>query len=78
VAVPPPMVMQPIMHPPVGTGAVFPPHEQFHHLAYCVHSNPSWGKETPTPSFLLFFIFPCVFLCWLVNGLDMMNIPFHP
>ncbi|XP_051184272.1 nucleobase-ascorbate transporter 3 [Lolium perenne] len=46
VGVPPPMGMgmgmQPMMNPPVGAGAMHPPHEQFHHLAYCVHSNPSW------------------------------------
>nr|CAB3466322.1 unnamed protein product [Digitaria exilis] len=43
VAAPPPMMpMPPMMAPAVGAGAVHPPHEQFHHLAYCVHSNPSW------------------------------------
>ncbi|RLN00075.1 nucleobase-ascorbate transporter 3 [Panicum miliaceum] len=43
VAAPPPMMpMQPMMAPAVGAGSIHPPHEQFHHLAYCVHSNPSW------------------------------------
>ncbi|GJN35320.1 hypothetical protein PR202_gb24075 [Eleusine coracana subsp. coracana] len=42
VVAPPPMAMQPMMGPPVGAGAMHQPHEQFHHLAYCVHSNPSW------------------------------------
>jgi nucleobase transporter 1/2 len=36
--------MMAMMGPPVGAGAIHPPHEQFHHLNYCVHSNPSWGK----------------------------------
>ncbi|XP_066357484.1 nucleobase-ascorbate transporter 3-like [Miscanthus floridulus] len=40
VAAPPPMMA--MMVPPVGAGAIHPPHEQFHHLNYCVHSNPSW------------------------------------
>jgi hypothetical protein len=44
VAAPPPMGMQPMMGQAVGAGAVHMAHEQFHHLAYCVHSNPSWGK----------------------------------
>jgi nucleobase transporter 1/2 len=65
VGVPPPMGMgmgmQPMMNPPVGAGAMHPPHEQFHHLAYCVHSNPSWGMGsyaslfTPLLFFTLFF-----------------------
>jgi len=42
VAAPPPMGMQPMMGQAVGAGAVHMAHEQFHHLAYCVHSNPSW------------------------------------
>lgn len=47
VAPPPMMPMPPMMAPVVGAGAIHPPHEQFHHLAYCVHSNPSWGKAPP-------------------------------
>ncbi|OEL36227.1 Nucleobase-ascorbate transporter 3 [Dichanthelium oligosanthes] len=43
VAAPPPMMPMPtMMMQPVGAGAIHPPHEQFNHLAYCVHSNPSW------------------------------------
>uniref|UniRef100_A0A0A9CZM4 Uncharacterized protein n=1 Tax=Arundo donax TaxID=35708 RepID=A0A0A9CZM4_ARUDO len=34
-----PMVMQPMMGPLVGAGANHQAHEQFHHLAYCIHSN---------------------------------------
>jgi hypothetical protein len=61
VGVPPPMGMgmQPMMNPPVGAGAMHPPHEQFHHLAYCVHSNPSWGMESyaSSNSSAIFFVF---------------------
>lgn len=42
VGVPPPMGMQPMMNAPVGAGAMHQPYEQFNHLNYCVHSNPSW------------------------------------
>ena len=57
VAAPPPMMA--MMVPPVGAGAIHPPHEQFHHLNYCVHSNPSWGKGMSRGTltcFLLVFV----------------------
>jgi hypothetical protein len=43
---PPPMGMQPMTAHAVDARAVHLPQDQFHHVSYCIHSNPSWGNQS--------------------------------